>query len=297
MLQIRQHSITLLILALLMMTSTAQATDIRDTVKKSFKVRPGGTLYMDIDHGNLEVTTVRSEAVLVEVERIVEEDDAEAREILERHHLSMEQRGNDVSIDSRIGDRDGLWDRIRSHGQIRVRVYVSVPERYNVDFKTGAGNVSIADLVGRVEGQTGAGNVDIGDIAGTVDVSTGSGNISIHAADGRLEANTGAGNIEVREVRGDVDVTTGAGNITARIVEQPEHESKLRSGAGNVTVFLRDHISVDVDGEASVGSASTDFPLEVEGKWMRKTFHGALNGGGPDLRLRTGVGNVSLKRL
>jgi hypothetical protein len=98
-------------------------------------------------------------------------------------------------------------------------------------------------------------------------------------------------------VGGETEATTGAGNIIARIVSQPDDDSRLESGAGNVTVYLDDNIGLTVNAKSSVGSADCDFGLEVAGRWMSKSFSGRVNGGGPDLSLRSGVGNVSLLRL
>lgn len=288
----------MLVGAFLLISSTACAGDIKDTVKESFKVRPGGTLFIDIDHGNVEIESTRDEAVRIEVERVVDTNDRDvAKEMLERHELAIRQNGNNVSLESRFDRDQGFWGKIRGHTQVRVRVVVLVPRQYNVDFSSGAGNVDIADIDGEVRGRTGAGNVRIGAVTGSVDVSSGSGNVRVDGASGLVEANTGAGNVELRDVRGEVRVSTGAGNVEAYITEQPRNESRLTTGAGNVTVYLSREVGVDVVAEASMGSASTDYPLRVEGKWMRKSFEGRVNGGGPRLRMSAGVGNVSLRKI
>jgi len=296
---IRRTSLFLLSLFLAVTAVRANdLTDVTDTIKKSFKVEPGGTLFLDIDHGNIIIETIREDAVYIEVERKVNTDErAEAQQIFDEHEVSFNQRRSDIRIESRFDRDSGLWRRVRNYARFRVQITVQVPERYNVDFRSGAGNVEIEDLTGEVLGRTGAGNIMIGGITGEIEITSGSGTITIEAAEGRVEASTGAGNIEVRNAHGDVDIHTGAGNITAYITEQPRDESRLVSGAGNVTVYLEDNIRVDVDAEASVGSASTDFPLEIEGRWMRKSFGGRINGGGPELNLRAGVGNVSLKKM
>lgn len=272
--------------------------DIKDTVKESFKVRPGGTLYIDIDHGNVEVESTPDDAVRIEVERSVSASDRDdAKRVLERHDLTMRQRGNDVTIVSKFDRSEGWWGKVRGNLSVRIRVIVLVPERFNVEFDSGAGNVEVADLNGAVRGRTGAGNIEIGSVSGSVEISSGSGNIRIEGGSGLVATNTGAGNIELRDVRGEVRANTGAGNISAYITEQPGSNSQLTTGAGNVTVYLGDRIGVDVRAEASMGAASTDYPLKVEGKWMRKSFEGQVNGGGPGLQMRAGVGNVSLRRM
>lgn len=271
--------------------------DITDTVKRSYKVQPGGTLFLDMDHGNVDVVLRRGNEVRVEVERVATTDDrSSAQRIFDRHELSIEERSSNVYIESRFDRNDSFWGRLRSQEQLRVRVRIEVPDRYNVEFSTGAGNVIVGNVAGRVHGRTGAGNIRIGAVNGPIDVASGSGNIYIEGARGVVEANTGAGNVEIRSVRGEVNVSTGAGNVDVSITEQPENDSRLSTGAGNVTVYLAQGVGVHVDAEAAMGSARTDFPLTVEGKWVKKSFAGNVNGGGPDLHMRAGVGNVELRR-
>ena len=157
--------------------------------------------------------------------------------------------------------------------------------------------MTIEDLEGKVEGRTGAGNITIGRVHGEVDINSGSGNITVDGAVGQVAVTSGAGNVTLHDVAGEIRATTGAGNVVARITEQPDGNSRLESGAGNVTVYLKRDVGVDVDAVASVGSANTDFPLRVQGKWMHKSFSGDLNGGGPALRMRSGVGNVTLRKM
>lgn len=295
------RSLVLIFAALMLVAVDVNAgdiADIKDTVKKSFKVRPGGTLFMEIDHGNVDVEPHSGNEVRIEVERTVQSDDRDAaKRILERHALSLEERSNNVYIESRYDKKESFWSMVGGKTQMKVRVKVQVPREYNVDFSTGAGNVVIGDLAGQVQGVTGAGNISIGAVEGRVEVGSGSGNVAIKGARGRVEANTGAGNVEARDIRGEAEINTGAGNIEAYITQQPNEDSRLHTGAGNVTVYLGKGVGVNVDAEASVGSARCDYPLTVEGKWMKKSFSGEVNGGGPDLELRAGVGNVALRKM
>ncbi len=296
----RVHSFVLPLL-LLLIVGPAQAdevVDVKDTVKRSFKVVSGGTLYIDIDHGNVDVTAHRGNEIFIEVERIARTNDrSTAEDIFNRHDLTLEEQGGDVYIESRYDDNDSFWRRMRSGDRLKVTVRVQIPREYNLEFTSGAGNVVVGDIQGDVIGRTGAGNITIGAIDGMANVSSGSGNIHIAGARGRVEANTGAGNVQVRELSGEVSVNTGAGNIEVYITRQPQSDSRLNTGAGNVTAYLDEDVGVMVDAEASMGSAKTDFPLAIQGKWMSKSFAGNVNGGGPRLRMRAGVGNVELRKL
>ena len=282
-------------------SSIIDGYDVEDVVEESFEVRSGGTLYLDLDYGNIEIEVGSRNRVEIEmIRRVRVNSEREAREILDEYHeYTFEKDRDDVAIESHFKDRggkkSGRWSR-GGENKFRVTMRVTVPERYNVDFVTGAGNIDIEDIDGEVNGKTGAGNMKIGNMTGSIDITSGAGNISIKGVSESVEVHTGAGNVDLENVLGYVRAQTGAGNITARIMRQPDRDSRLESGAGNVTVYLADDIGVYVDAVASMGSASCDYPLKVEGKWMKKYFEGEVNGGGPDLFMRAGVGNVTLRK-
>ncbi|MEM1128652.1 MAG: DUF4097 family beta strand repeat-containing protein [Bacteroidota bacterium] len=278
-------------------TQADDAGDIQDSIKESFEVEPGGTLYIDADQGSIEIEAVREQSVQIEVIRIVDGRRADADRLFETHTVEMSERDGDVTIRSEIDNEDSIWNAWRGKVQLKVRIRVRIPEDYDVDFETGAGNVWVADAIGDIEGRTGAGNVDLEAISGDVDIRSGAGNITLEDIFGDIDLRSGAGNVSVRGARGYVDAATGAGNLTAELTEQPNEDCSFETGAGNVTVYINDDLQVDVDAVAAMGSASTDFPIEVQGKWMKKSFEGSLNGGGPEIRLRAGVGNVTLRRL
>lgn len=262
-----------------------------DVVEHRFDVKSGGMLELDIDAGNLEVIRGPADRVVVRAERCTQSRDA-----LAGHRLTANQQGNNVSVVSqRGGSRARSWFS-RGRDELSVVVKVSVPTEYGVRFSSGAGDVAITDLTGSVRGQTGAGNLTLISVRGPVEVTTGSGNVRLERVLGQVQVQTGAGNVEMRDVEGGLHVRTGAGNIAVEIARQPKARTELQTGAGNVTVHLSPSVRVEVEAVASVGAASTDFPLKVEGSWMTKSFAGNINGGGPRLEMRSGVGNVSLKR-
>ncbi len=293
---ITRATLFLFLVAFVVNTVQAKGAQIRDVIKKTYDVRPGGTLHLDMDHGNIEIETTSGNRVMIELERVSSADSRDlAERVLEQHEYAFDKRGNDVHIRSRYDDDRGMM-KWRKRSKLKIHVLVRVPEQYNVDFSNGAGNVDIVDLEGRIEGRTGAGNITIDDVRGTIDISSGAGNIEIEGDLDNAEVNTGAGNINLYGLRGAVEANTGAGNIFAEITRQPRQDSELHSGAGNVTVELDDDVSVYVDATAALGSAECDFPLKVSKKWLKKSFSGEINGGGPELRMFAGVGNVTLRR-
>ena len=291
-------TVAAILLASATLAGTSEEPGVVDKIKFQFDVRPGGTLYLDIDRGTIAVESSGENAVYVELDREVSgANDEEEKQVLELHEYDVSQDGNNVVIESRFDDGESrFWSRGGRKRNFRLKVTIRVPDSYNIDFESGAGNVAISDLEGEVVGRTGAGNVIIGRIEGPVDVSSGAGNIEIQSVMGFVDARSGAGNITIEEVAGEISAHTGAGNVVATVTRQPRDDSELNSGAGNVTVYLAENIGVTVDAHSSLGSASCEFDLVVKGKWMSKSFGGRINGGGPALTLHSGVGNVALRK-
>jgi hypothetical protein len=273
------------------------AQDAQDVINQSFKVQTGGTLFLDIDQGDVEIVARRGGEVLVDVERTVEgRARADAAEIFSRHQVSFNQEQNDVRIEARNDQERSNWPW-GNRSRLRVRFRIQVPDQYNVTFTSGAGNITVTGVSGAVDGTTGAGNMIARTVRGPLELRSGSGNVNVVNAIGTIRVSTGAGNVDLRDVQGGVNAATGAGNVIARITGQPETDSRLESGAGNVSVFLAGQIGVDVNATAAVGSLDTDFPLQTSGRWMSRSAEGRINGGGPEMSLRTGVGNVAVRRL
>lgn len=270
--------------------------DIRDTVRRSYDVDPGGTLSLSLDFGNADVEVHQRDQVIVEVERVVKTDSRSAAEkVLDRMTLEIGQRGDDVSVLSENGDEKSWWG-FGSKKKVEVHVRVLVPRNYHVEFDNGAGDVTIGDLDGSVTGSTGAGNVHLGAVTQQIQITTGAGNVKVNGAGGAVQIESGAGNVTLADVRGAVQVSTGAGNIKTFISRQPDRRSRLESGAGNVTAVVEPGVGVFVTASAGMGSASSDYPVETKSEFVSQSFSGRINGGGPELVMKTGVGSVALRK-
>jgi hypothetical protein len=286
----------LLVLALAT-SGGAHAQEARQIDKDALKIRGDVSVYLDMDVGNIVVETGRSGEVRYELERRVNDGgDRRLSDAISKHDFRVEQRGAELYITSRY-DREAGRFRWRGDRNMHIDLRITVPESANIEFETGAGNVSVERLMGHVAGSSGAGNIAILQAKGEVDVSTGAGNIDVQGGTGEVRVQTGAGNVALRGVMGSIHARTGAGNINAEITRQPRYDCHLESGAGNVVVEIDEDIAMTVEANAGMGSARTDFGIPVEGRWMSKSFAGRLNGGGPELYMRSGVGSVELLRL
>ena len=303
--------------------------DFEDTVERSFTVQPGGTLTIESDRGAIEVTTGNADRVAVTVTRKI--DSSRQRTIdavLGNLEMSFEQNGADVAIIAKY-DQD-LLGFSRPNLQLTFRVIV--PETYDLDLRTSGGSIQVADLTGdvecrtaggaitlqdidgevdartaggsiRVAGVTGnsllhtsGGGITVGNAGGTVDTQTSGGSIHIEHAEGTVFARTAGGSIEANEVMGSLDAQTSGGSITAHFSGQPDQNCSLITSGGPIHVYLNPDTRLTINARTSGGGVSTDLPLTVTGQLSRNRINAVLNGGGPELTVRTSGGGISLHR-
>jgi hypothetical protein len=314
---VRKPYLGLVILAAVMLMFTGAAfADIQDTIDRSFSVRPGGTLKVDTKRGSIEVEGHRGSTVEVKVIREVKTSDKEkAREILEKFPVEFDQSGDDVTITATYEERNIVKKLLNDiNKKLRVKFVVSVPDVYNVDLRTSGGSVRVRGLEGRIlsrtsggsltfdgitgdiEGRTSGGSIKIGNVEGSADIHTSGGSITIEKAAGTVDAHTSGGSITVHEVMGAIQADTSGGSIKAHITRQPASPCRLTTSGGSVTVYMGGDIGVDVNARTSGGSVHTEFPVTVQGEIKRSRLDAKLNGGGPELYLRTSGGSIYLKK-
>ncbi|MGK0373551.1 MAG: hypothetical protein ACJA2E_000018 [Arenicella sp.] len=233
-----------------------------DLAERSFEVEQGGTLIVDTDSGSIEVSTHNRDTVDVSVEKKGNNP--------EDFELSFSQQGNDINI---VGDRKGS----RFWGSPGAHFVVKIPNKFNVDLKTSGGSIELSSLNGKVEAYTSGGSIKLGQIRGDVDVKT------------------SGGSIRVDNVAGTIKAHTSGGSISVKISQQPIGNSRLTTSGGSVTAYLDPSIAVDLIASTSGGRVSSEFA--VDGSVKKTRIEGKVNGGGPELVLKTSGGSVRVKKL
>lgn len=242
-----------------------------DDIDREFDVAAGGTLTIRSDAGSIDVRTWDQDQVRLQVRNS------------RSFEVEIDQNGNDVIViaDGRGGSLFGL-------GRSSIGFTVDVPTRYNVELDTGGGNISVADISGRVEVDTSGGNIEIGMVSGgNVLADTSGGNIEVRGATGDVNADTSGGRITIGDVIGDVVADTSGGRI--RI--------------GNV----QGDIEADTSGGSiEVGDSSGRVILDTSGGsiragWAQGSIAADTSGGnielaGSDTRVRadTSGGNITI---
>jgi hypothetical protein len=174
--------------------------------------------------------------------------------------------------------------------------------------ETAGGDVVVAGGAGSVAAQTAGGQIQIGPVSGSVRAETAGGSIRLEGARGTVVADTAGGSIDLLQLAGAVKASTAVGRILAEWVAttaQGFGPSQLETSMGDVYVYLPVDVRLTIDAaiDAPAGhQIVTDFPLTIQGE--REEFapqtirgHGALNGGGEVLRIRTITGNIEIRKL
>ncbi|MBI5837780.1 MAG: DUF4097 family beta strand repeat protein [Candidatus Eisenbacteria bacterium] len=144
----------------------------------------------------------------------------------------------------------------------------------------------------RLKGRTGSGDILTRGLAASVDVSTGSGDIAVRDASGDARAETGSGDIVLYGVSGTLNAGTGSGDITAQ--GAPKADWKLGTGSGDVVLHVPRDAAFSLDVRTGSGDVQCTHPVTVTGRLGSHLARGAVNGGGPTVRVETGSGDVTV---
>lgn len=186
-------------------------------------------------------------------------------------------------------------------------------------FETAGGEISVREVLGPIHVSTGAGNIKIGrstmvfartaggvieveQATGLVSAQNSGGAIQVNAANGvHCESNSGA--IRLRNVDGPLRAATAAGNIIAELLAgHAIQDSLLSTNSGDITVFIPSNLAMTViarNESPGAGRIISDFPQirvrQNDAVMMPLIAEGAINGGGPVLRLLVKDGTIYLR--
>ena len=173
--------------------------------------------------------------------------------------------------------------------------------------------------------QTGAGSIQVQKCFGDLHVTSGGGNLYAGRRGWRgsrpkptaaacvwparavpVTVKTGGGSVELYNLGRGAQVETGAGPITVEFVGNHGFtDSFLHTASGDVTVCFASNMPVTVHATSDMANGRgiwSDFPGLEHHQAGRQhgsasmSAEGALNGGGPALRIRTTIGQIAFRR-
>ena len=272
-------------------------------IQKTFKVRAGGALLVDIAHADVDIQTGNSSEAVVTV-TLNSRNMSKAREKFERMEWEVYEEGGNVHL--KAESPRGNWNV-----SMDIDVSISIPSKFNINLETSHGDVNLDDVNGMIDLHTSHGDVDFsevqgerisfrsshGDITGNVirsamvDVETSHADIEIREVDSkRMRASTSHANIEIDYLAGEADISTSHGNIEVFLVGNDS--ASFSTQHGDIDVSMDTKAGADLDLRAP--QIRLDRDMKVNGEKTKKRVEGSVNGGGRSIRARTTHGSIAL---
>jgi len=292
----------------------ALSAKIIRNVEKTFAVQPGGNLKAHTQGGDITVQTSDRPEVRITVKQVIRAStEAEADEILSKLTLTLEQVGNDVTADAKYEKRGpGTW--FGNWPPVTVSYVVTVPKNFNLNLNTSGGDIDVASLAGNVRARTSGGDLKFARVDGDIDAGTSGGDITLQEGTARAKLNTSGGDIEVNRAGGPTEVstsggdvrlnsvaqlisaTTSGGDVHAVITEPLKLDTLLSTSGGNVDVAVLKGTGFQLDASTSGGDVNASgLTITIEkGGTGKSRLAGAVNGGGPLLKLRSSGGDIRI---
>lgn len=269
-----------------------------------------GAVNLDLTTGSGEVNIKTGSSNQIEIHGTVRSGndwwggDAESAVRSVESNPPITQSGNSI----RVGYN--LPEDAKRH--VSISYEVTVPPDTSLQINTGSGEISVEGVRSQARMHTGSGGIRVRDLGPQSRLETGSGSIRADAvaapiyagtgsgsiqADltgtGDVDVHTGSGSIEVRGVNGGLRARTGSGHITVDgAVRGPW---QLHAGSGGVRLALSSGEGFDLNVHTGSGSIHSDLPITVQGTFGRHELKGSVRGGGPEVEVSTGSGDIEIR--
>jgi hypothetical protein len=212
------------------------------------------------------------------------------------YDVQVSQSGNRVDVTvHRRHETFGIFNWGGAGRSIEVRVVV--PHSTNVQLNSGDGRVTLNDVAGTIRVTTGDGAIEAARLSGSVELQTGDGKVTAGEIEGSLQAHTGDGILNVQGRFQALNVETGDGLVDVRVENGStmQRSWSIRSGDGKVTLTLPASFAADLDAATQGGRIDSDF--SGNSAQERSRFKARLNNGSDLLTVRTGDGNITIRRV
>jgi DUF4097 and DUF4098 domain-containing protein YvlB len=263
---------------------------VRDTVTFSPE-----SVSVENHGGSIRVTTWERDAVAYEA-RIVS---GQSKQFVADTRIEADRFNDRFSLTSDFENLEAQWSlgpKIYGYGKSRPDVHytLTVPGTSRLSVEDEESEIKVAGLRAALQIDTDEGDVQVSENRGAVQVDTHEGSVSMRDVRGDLKLDTHEGEATVEGLRGRLLLDTHEGQAEVDIdslggVDATTHE-------GRVTLTLPGDagfdLSTDFDEEADFQS---DFALDSL-RDEEGNYQGAVQGGGPLVRIGTHEGTMTLRR-
>lgn len=231
----------------------------------------------------------------------------------QRRYVSRAQSGEEPHIDSRrygnLVELTAIVDE-RAWGWIDggpLDIEVQMPRNADLRVETTNGGIGVSSVNGSVSIRTSNGEVYAERLSGSIDIGSTNGGITLDSLRGAMKVRTTRGSIRAKSLDGRCELATSTGAVqvagrfdslditsgTGRVVARAESGSRMSSGwsirttSARVDLSLPPDLRADLDAVTTEGGIALSLPVEVQGYRGKTYVRGTLNGGGPEMFIRT----------
>ena len=177
----------------------------------------------------------------------------------------------------------------------------------DLNARTNGGEITTGDIGGKLTATTMGGEIDIRNVSQKASVKTNGGNIKLSGSSGPVKAVTLGGNIDLYKISGPVEAKTYAGDVHVELESVGNSPSDISTLSGRISLFITSSGKATVKAKAGAGSFGpdekaivSDFSPESYETGKYSGFTNAtyiLNGGGPQITLKTLNGEIKINKL
>jgi len=255
---------TAIALALSFIPLTVSATTLEEKFDRTFDVRPGALMSLANVNGHITIRAWDQPRVRIQAAKRVKASGSEnAKQAMAALKIEIVPSDGGLRVTTRYpkrGDGFGLLDwMFGSHVNASVTYEVMVPRTMNLDLDNTNGGIDVSDVRGS------------------------------HRVD------TTNGRINLERCSGDIEAETTNGGIRAELLEVTAGKSmRLSTTNGRISLTAPPTLAAHVDASTTNGSINSDLPVTTTHAG-RHSLRGNINGGGPELRLRTTNGSIEIR--
>ena len=236
--------------------------DLQLIKEKSFNISPGKELKVEIQGGDVMVTSWdKSEVYVI----ILGNENA-----MEKMDFSIDANDDLIKVTAERKSSLTSW-----FSNIQLKVEVKVPKTFNVDLNTSGGDIKYGGVSGYAKLNTSGGDVWGDKFRGELIASTSGGDVNLFGTDAKIDAETSGG-----------DIKLDYSGVNKGIY--------LSTSGGDIDIKLAETISASLDLSTSGGDVSCSLDLSNIKKLSGSKLVGDLNGGGEKLSAHTSGGDISV---
>jgi beta-lactamase regulating signal transducer with metallopeptidase domain len=243
-----------------------------------------GTIDLSVSTGSGNIKITRGASGQVKIHGVVKSGDSE-----------NEQRVHEIAANPPIvqdGNAIHIGEQHENLHNVSIDYEIEAPAETTLKAASGSGNIDVNGVGQNAKFATGSGNITAVGLQGGFKIETGSGNIAIDGSgQGDAKAQTGSGNIDLKGVHGALIAQTGSGEIKA--AGTPSSTWRLEAGSGSIELTTG-NAPMNLDASTGSGTISTVNAMTMQTSSDRRHVRGQLNGGGPEVRVETGSGDVKI---